>query len=104
MGANIIFSKDVAGKLIDVDADHLDNEDHNIGYVLYKSNVTISTLDPKYYTLAEKYTESNTDQIPGDIEDSMNRGVFFYRIKNMADRVRIDDKYGNILIDKLYPK
>jgi hypothetical protein len=105
MGANIIFSKDVAEKLIDVDAESLDNEDHNIGYVLYKLNVPISTLDTKYYTLAEKYTESNIDQIPGDIENSMNRGAFFYRVKNSGnDRIKIDSMYYSQLLSKLYPQ
>jgi hypothetical protein len=106
LGANIIFSKDVAEKLMNADVMSIENEDINIGHMMHKLNIPVSSLDSKYYILAEDYTENDSDKMSTDIDNLMSNGAFWFRVKNFkkaANRELVDKLYYKILLDKLYP-
>jgi len=105
-GAMIIFSKDVAAKLIDTEIKYIDIEDVSIGNKMTELGVHATDLDSKYYSIAESYTENDIGQMTNDIDNHMKNGAFWYRIKNYFkanNRELVDKIYSKILLDKLYP-
>lgn len=105
-GAMIIFSKDVAEKLIDTEIKYIDIEDVSIGNKMIELGVPATDLDSKYYSIAESYTEADIGQMTNDIDNHTKNGAFWYRIRNYlktTNRELVDKTYSEILLDKLYP-